>query len=151
MNLDTLKGDRLQFVAHIDWINYINDSGSTTINQTFISLEHIKQPIVWICGGVERSNYWPDLKDPVREKVEHIIQVMESNFEYQHVKLIEAFSGCVKSFTHTNSLLNAVAIARKLASKGWAVLYSPACEPEIKNLIEKTNLGDEFKKIVRSI
>ena len=44
---------RLEFVANIHGIEYVNDSKATNVNSTWYSLERMEKSIVWIVGGVD--------------------------------------------------------------------------------------------------
>jgi len=60
---------RLEFVASVHHIDFINDSKATNVNSTWYAIESIKDPIVWIAGGVDKGNDYAELMPLVREKV----------------------------------------------------------------------------------
>ena len=64
---------RLEMVAKINGIEFINDSKATNINSTWYALESMDKPTVWIVGGEDKGNDYCDLKDLVKEKVKAII------------------------------------------------------------------------------
>ena len=47
---------RLEQVAEINGVKFINDSKATNVNATYYALESMKQPTVWIVGGVDKGN-----------------------------------------------------------------------------------------------
>ncbi len=64
---------RLEFVAEIHGIKFINDSKATNVNSTWYALENYSEKIVWIVGGVDKGNDYSILEALVREKVKAII------------------------------------------------------------------------------
>src|SRR5690606_27151114 len=47
---------RLEFVAKIGGVEYINDSKATNVNSTWYALESMTKPVIWIVGGVDKGN-----------------------------------------------------------------------------------------------
>ena len=136
---------RLEFVAKVNGIEFINDSKATNINSTWFALESMENPTVWIVGGVDKGNDYTELAGLVDEKVKAIICLGKDN-----EKIKEAFAGKVEEIVETTSALEAVAWGYRLASKDEAVLLSPACASFdlFENYEER---GNEFKKAVRSL
>ena len=64
---------RLENVAKVKGVEYINDSKATNINATFYALECMNRQTVWIVGGVDKGNDYSDLLPLVREKVKAIV------------------------------------------------------------------------------
>ena len=122
--LQTFKGvsHRLEHVINILKVEYINDSKATNVNSVFFALESINKPIVWIAGGLDKGNDYSSLIPLVREKVKALICLGEKN-----QKLIDFFSPVVNVVIETISMPDAVKAAYSMASKGDAVLLSPAC------------------------
>jgi len=136
---------RLEFVAKVNGIEFINDSKATNINSTWFALESMENPTVWIVGGVDKGNDYTELAGLVDEKVKAIICLGKDN-----EKIKEAFAGKVEEIVETTSALEAVAWGYRLASKDEAVLLSPACASfDLFGNYEER--GNEFKKAVRSL
>jgi UDP-N-acetylmuramoylalanine--D-glutamate ligase len=136
---------RLEFVAKVHGIEFINDSKATNINSTWFALESMSNPTVWIVGGVDKGNDYSELKELVKEKVKAIICLGVDNH-----KIIEAFSDVIPTIVEAKSALEAVAYGYRLASKDETVLLSPACASFdlFENYEER---GNEFKKAVRGL
>jgi len=136
---------RLEFVAKVHGIEFINDSKATNVNSTWFALESMENPTVWIVGGVDKGNDYTELAQLVDEKVKAIICLGENN-----AKIIEAFQGKVENIVEAKSALEAVAYGYRLAKKDETVLLSPACASFdlFENYEER---GNEFKKAVRSL
>ena len=136
---------RLEFVAKVHGIEFINDSKATNVNSTWFALESMDKPTVWIVGGVDKGNDYSDLMDLVREKVKAIICLGVDN-----QKLIETFGGAVETILEAKSANEAVAYGYRLAKKDETVLLSPACASF--DLFENyEDRGNQFKSAVRSL
>jgi UDP-N-acetylmuramoylalanine--D-glutamate ligase len=136
---------RLEFVAKVHGIEFINDSKATNVNSTWFALESMEHPTVWIVGGVDKGNDYSELMDLVKEKVKAIICLGIDN-----KKLIESFSGVVDSIVEARSAMEAVAYGYRLAKKDETVLLSPACASF--DLFENyEDRGNQFKEAVRAL
>jgi UDP-N-acetylmuramoylalanine--D-glutamate ligase len=136
---------RLEFVAKVHGIEFINDSKATNVNSTWFALESMEQPTVWIVGGVDKGNDYSELLDLVKEKVKAIICLGVDN-----KKLIETFSGVVDSIVEARSAMEAVAYGYRIAKKDETVLLSPACASF--DLFENyEDRGIKFKEAVRPL
>ncbi len=136
---------RLEFVAKVNGIEFINDSKATNVNATWFALESMEKPTVWIVGGVDKGNDYAELADLVKEKVKAIICLGLDN-----QKLIEAFDGVVDTIVEARSAMEAVAYGYRLAKNDETVLLSPACASF--DLFENyEDRGNQFKSAVRSL
>lgn len=136
---------RLEFVAKVHGIEFINDSKATNVNSTWFALESMEKPTVWIVGGVDKGNDYSELMDLVRGKVKAIICLGVDN-----TKLLETFSGAVETVVEARSAMEAVAYAYRLAKKDETVLLSPACASF--DLFENyEDRGNQFKNAVRAL
>jgi len=136
---------RLEFVAKVHGIEFINDSKATNINSTWFALETMEKPTVWIVGGVDKGNDYSELMDLVKNKVKAIICLGLDN-----QKIIDTFSGVVETIVEAKSAMEAVAYGYRLASKDETVLLSPACASF--DLFENyEQRGDMFKEAVRRL
>ena len=136
---------RLEFVAKVHGIEFINDSKATNINSTWFALESMDKPCIWIVGGVDKGNDYSELLALVTDKVKAIICLGKNN-----KKIIDAFSNKVETIVEASTALEAVAYGYRLAKKDETVLLSPACASFdlFENYEER---GNEFKKAVRSL
>jgi len=136
---------RLEFVASVNGIEFINDSKATNVNSTWYALESMQKPVVWICGGQDKGNDYNELNDIVKQNVKAIVCLGKDN-----KKIIKAFEGIVETIVETNNAADAVAASYKLAKKGDVVLLSPACASFdlFKNYEDR---GMQFKGAVRSL
>ncbi|MFN4235153.1 MAG: UDP-N-acetylmuramoyl-L-alanine--D-glutamate ligase [Bacteroidia bacterium] len=136
---------RLEYVAKINDIEFINDSKSTNVNSAWYALESFDKPIIWIAGGVDKGNDYSMLKDLVKAKVKAIVCLGKDN-----KKLIKAFKDIVPTIIETSSAEEAVGVAYRLGKKGDVVLLSPACASF--DLFENyEDRGNKFKIAVRAL
>jgi UDP-N-acetylmuramoylalanine--D-glutamate ligase len=136
---------RLEFVATINGIEFINDSKATNVNSTWYALESMVKPIVWIVGGVDKGNDYNQLIDLVKSKVKAIICLGTDN-----QKIIDSFSSVVETIVEAKSAKEAVSHSYQIGKKGDVVLLSPACASF--DLFENyEDRGMQFKGAVRSL
>lgn len=136
---------RLEFVASINGIEFINDSKATNVNSTWYALESMEKPVVWICGGQDKGNDYNELLDLVKSRVKAIICLGKDNR-----KIVAAFKDVVDVIVETDSAADAVAASYKIGKKGDVVLLSPACASF--DLFENyEDRGMQFKGAVRAL
>ncbi len=136
---------RLEYVATIHGVEFINDSKATNINSAWYALESMSRPVVWIVGGTDKGNDYNILKDLVKEKVHTIVCLGKDNR-----KIISAFSTLVPFITEASTAKEAVMKASKASKQGDTVLLSPACASF--DLFENyEDRGNQFKEAVRSL
>ncbi len=136
---------RLEFVAKVCGIQFINDSKATNVNAAWFALESMEQPTVWIVGGVDKGNDYTELLDLVKEKVKAIICLGKDN-----AKIIETFSDHVETIVEAGSAVEAVAYGYRLAKKDEVVLLSPACA-SFDLFDNYEDRGNQFKQAVRAL
>ena len=136
---------RLEHVALIGGVNYINDSKATNVNSVWYALESFSTDIVLLLGGVDKGNDYDMLRDLVKQKVKAIICIGKDTS-----RIHDAFEDEVDVIVNSSSMEDAVMIASHIASKGDTVLLSPACASFdwFKNYEER---GDKFKEAVMAL
>jgi len=136
---------RLEYVATIHGVEYINDSKATNVNSTWYALESMHKPIIWIAGGQDKGNEYSSLLPLVKDRVRAIICLGKDN-----QKLRAAFGDLVESIMETQSAEEAVRIAYQISKRGEAVLLSPACASF--DLFENyEDRGRQFKTAVKRL
>jgi len=136
---------RLEHVAKISGVDYINDSKATNVNSTWYALESVNTDVILIMGGVDKGNDYDMLKDLVKQKVKAIVCLGKDN-----KRIHEAFEDDVEIIVNTFSAHEAVQVAYHLAKKGNTVLLSPACASFdlFKNYEDR---GNQFKMAVKEL
>lgn len=136
---------RLEFVASINGIEFINDSKATNVNSTWYALESMEKPVVWICGGQDKGNDYNELTELVKARVKAIICLGKDN-----KKIVAAFKDIVETIVETDSAADAVAASYKIGKKGDVVLLSPACA-SFDLFQNYEDRGMQFKSAVRRL
>lgn len=136
---------RLEYVAKVHGVEFINDSKATNVNAAWYALECMEHPTVWIVGGIDKGNDYSMLDELVAEHVKGIICLGTDN-----QKIIEHFKGKVEMIQEVQSAREAVYKSYKCAEDGNTVLLSPACASF--DLFESyEDRGNQFKEAVRSL
>ncbi|MEP7253363.1 MAG: UDP-N-acetylmuramoyl-L-alanine--D-glutamate ligase [Ginsengibacter sp.] len=136
---------RMEPVATIKGVEFINDSKATNTNSTWFALESMNKPTILILGGVDKGNDYSFMKEIVKEKVKAIVCMGIDNR-----KIHEAFGNDVELIINTNNAKDAVTSAFHFADKGDVVLLSPACASFdlFKNYEDR---GKQFKDAVKDL
>jgi len=136
---------RLEMVANVHGIEFINDSKATNVNSTWYALESMNNPVILILGGVDKGNDYTMLLPLVKQKVKAIICLGADN-----KKIIKSFEKVVDTILEAKTAKEAVSQSYKLGKKGDTVLLSPACASF--DLFENyEDRGDQFKQAVRAL
>lgn len=136
---------RLEFVATIRGVDFINDSKATNVNSVWYALESMTKPTVLILGGQDKGNDYNEILELVKEKVKAIVCMGIDN-----APIHAAFEGVVDSIVDTQSAKDAVNAAYALSEKGDAVLLSPACA-SFDLFTNYEDRGEQFKEAVRNL
>lgn len=136
---------RLEYVATVGGVRYINDSKATNVNSTWYALESMNTPTVLILGGKDKGNDYSEIEGLVRDKVKAIVCMGVDNG-----KLLNFFEGKVPVIKDTHSMQEAVAACRELASEGDTVLLSPCCA-SFDLFTSYEDRGRQFKNLVKQL
>lgn len=133
---------RMESVATIRGVEFINDSKATNINSTWFALESMTKPTILILGGVDKGNDYSVIEELITSKVKAIVCLGTDN-----KKIKAAFKGKVKDIIETKSAKSCVDACFKLAEKGDVVLLSPACA-SFDLFADYQDRGKQFKEAV---
>ncbi len=146
-SLSDFKGipHRLEKVATVRGVEYVNDSKATNVNSCWYALQSTRSKTVLILGGEDKGNDYTEIEELVRTKVRALIFLGKDNS-----RLHAFFDGKVETIVDTDSMKEAVDAAYELAQKGDTVLLSPCCASFdlFKNYEDR---GDQFKEYVRRL
>ncbi len=136
---------RLEKVATVRGVLYVNDSKATNVNSCWYALQSMKTKVVLILGGTDKGNDYSEIEQLVKEKVRALIFLGKDNSA-----LHKFFDGNVPLIFDTDSMQKTVSLAYEVAEKGDVVLLSPSCASF--DLFENyEDRGDQFKKYVRDL
>lgn len=133
---------RMEFVAEIDKVAYINDSKATNVDSVYYALDGIKKNIIWIAGGIDKGNEYDQVQELAEDKVKVLICLGENNDG-----LVNYFEDKLGTLIETTSITEAIGKAHELAEEGDVVLLSPACS-SFDLFDNYEDRGDKFKDAV---
>ena len=146
--LSDFKGveHRLEKVARVRGIDFINDSKATNVNSCWYALQSMTTKTVLILGGKDKGNDYTEIEDLVREKCSALVYMGLHN-----EKLHDFFDrfGLPVADVQTG-MKDAVEAAYKLAKKGETILLSPCCA-SFDLFKSYEDRGEQFKECVRAL
>ncbi len=136
---------RLEKVAKVRGVQYVNDSKATNVDACWYALESMKTKVVLILGGKDKGNDYNEIKDLVREKCSALVYLGADS-----TKLHNFFDGLGITVRDTHSMKDCVEACYELAKPGETVLLSPCCASFdlFKNMEDR---GEQFKTLVRNL
>jgi UDP-N-acetylmuramoylalanine--D-glutamate ligase len=146
-SLKTFQGveHRLQYVATVRGVRWINDSKATNVNSCWYALESMTTPTVLILGGKDKGNDYSEIDELVREKCHtHVFMGLHNE------KLHEHFDGFGLQIIDTNNLHDAIQGAYRAAREGDTVLLSPCCA-SFDLFKSYEDRGEQFMNAVRKL
>ena len=145
--LNDFKGveHRLEKVARVKGVGYINDSKATNVNSCWYALQSMKTKTVLILGGKDKGNDYNEIADLVKEKCSGLIFLGLHN-----EKLHDFFGNFGLPIVDAQSMPDAVNAAYNMAKKGETVLLSPCCA-SFDLFKSYEDRGDQFKECVRNL
>ena len=146
-SLSDFKGveHRLEYVATVRDVVYINDSKATNVNSCWYALQSMKTPVVLILGGTDKGNDYSEIEELISQKVTGLIFMGVDNSP-----LHRFFDGKISNIVDVKSMKDAINVAYEMAHPGETVLLSPCCASF--DLFENyEDRGNQFKECVRNL
>ena len=136
---------RLQYVATVRGVRFINDSKATNVNSCWYALESMTTPTVLVLGGTDKGNDYSEIDELVKTKCHTLVFMGKDNS-----KLVQHFEPMGITYISTDNLQDAVQAAYHSANEGDTVLLSPCCASFdlFKNYEDR---GEQFMQAVRSL
>lgn len=136
---------RLQKVARVGGVQYINDSKATNVDACWYALESMTTPTILIIGGLDKGNDYNAIKDLVQKKCAGLVYLGADN-----TKLHNFFDGMGIPVADTNNMKDCVAACYRMAKPGYTVLLSPCCASFdlFKNMEDR---GEQFCEQVKNL
>ncbi|MBR5149993.1 MAG: UDP-N-acetylmuramoyl-L-alanine--D-glutamate ligase [Bacteroidaceae bacterium] len=113
---------RLEKVATVNGVEYINDSKATNVNSCWYALQSMKKKTVLILGGKDKGNDYSEIAELVKEKCSALIFLGADNS-----KLHGFFGEYGLPIADVSSMADCVKAASEMAKEGETVLLSPCC------------------------
>ena len=136
---------RLEKVARVRGVEFINDSKATNVNSCWYALQSMRTKVVLILGGTDKGNDYTEIESLVRDKVRALVFLGVDN-----TKLHRFFDQKVAQIEDARSMEEAVTKAYHLAVKGDTVLLSPCCA-SFDLFKSYEDRGTQFKRCVRDL
>lgn len=136
---------RLEYVATVRNVKFINDSKATNVNSCWYALQSMLSPVVLILGGTDKGNDYSEIAALVKEKVRGMVFLGVDN-----TRLHEYFDGMVAQTVDARSMEEAVNQAYQMAQQGDTVLLSPCCA-SFDLFVNYEDRGRQFKHHVRNL
>lgn len=146
-SLSDFKGveHRLEYVATVRDVKYINDSKATNVNSCWYALQSMETPVVLILGGKDKGNDYSEIEKLVSEKVTTLIFMGVDN-----TPLHRFFDGLKENIIDVKSMEDAVQVSYKYAKPGDTVLLSPCCA-SFDLFKSYEDRGEQFKECVKNL
>lgn len=146
-SLSDFKGveHRLEYVATVRDVKYINDSKATNVNSCWYALQSMETPVVLILGGKDKGNDYSEIEKLVSEKVTTLIFMGVDN-----TPLHRFFDGLKENIIDVKSMEDAVQVSYKFAKPGDTVLLSPCCA-SFDLFKSYEDRGEQFKECVKNL
>ena len=135
---------RLEWVCNQDGVDFINDSKGTNVSSVCKSLNTFDRPIILIAGGKDKNIDFSELKNILKNKVKHLILIGETRQKFRSI-LNDSYD-----YEESDSLEEAVRLAKFKAKTGDIVLLSPACS-SFDMFEDYIDRGNQFKSIVKRL
>jgi len=138
---------RLELVAEVNGIRYVNDSIATSPDRTVAALNAFDAPVLLIAGGYDKGIPFDPLGPPVAQRVRRLFLIGATA---DRIAGVVQRHGTTPEIHRCASLPEAVEAASSLAAPGDVVLLSPACASYdmFRNFEER---GKKFKDLVNSL
>lgn len=133
---------RLEKVAKVNGVEYVNDSKATNVNSCWYALQSMKNKTILILGGKDKGNDYSEIAELVKEKCSGLIFLGTDNS-----KLLEFFGKFGLPIADTHSMQECVEQAYRMAKSGETVLLSPCCA-SFDLFKSYEDRGRQFKELV---
>ena len=140
----TVLEHRLEWVRTLNGVDFVNDSKGTNVGSVCKSLNTFDRPIILIAGGKDKETDFSPLKSLMKEKVKHLVLIGETRDKFKGI-LNGSFG-----YEESDSLEEAVRLAKVKAEEGDIVLLSPACA-SFDMFKDYEDRGNRFKTIVKNL
>ncbi|MCI0531472.1 MAG: UDP-N-acetylmuramoyl-L-alanine--D-glutamate ligase [candidate division Zixibacteria bacterium] len=144
--LEQFKGveHRLEEIATINGIKFINDSKATNVNSVLNALQTVPAPVILIAGGKGKGESFLPLSKLIKEKVKFLILIGQAG------ELMKSELGSFTKTVTASTLSEAVKMAFNKAQAQDTILLSPACA-SFDMFKDFEDRGKEFKKAVAEL
>ena len=135
---------RMQFVARVGAVDYINDSKATNVAAAVASIKSVESMLVLVAGGDGKGADFSELSGAVEDKLRGAVLIGQDAEKIAHAL------DTVMPVQFADTMGAAVSMAAKCAESEDTVLLAPACASfdQFSNYIER---GDAFCVAVEAL
>ena len=144
--LSTFPGvsHRLEKVAEINGVKYINDSKATNLDAVQVALESFSQPIILLLGGLDKGGDFRSLLPHTHKYLKTVIAFGQAK------ELILLSIGDAVRSTSAIDLNDALSLAQDYSQPGDIVLLSPGCS-SFDQYDNFEHRGNHFKDLINAM
>ena len=151
--IETFTGveHRLETVAEIGGVRWVNDSIATAPERVIAALHSYGEPVVLLAGGRDKNLPWADLAALAAERCRAVIAFGE--FGPQVADLVRQAAqsgGRLETVEQVTGLDEAVALAQRIAQPGDVVLLSPG-GTSYDAYLDFAARGQHFRDLVQAL
>ena len=133
---------RMELVATVYGIDFINDAKADNLNAAWYSLESVTKPIIWIVNSMKTGEGFEKIARLLRKKVKAVILLDHTD------NLPSIFSNYIERVYKARNIEHAVELAYTVGVQGDAVLFSPAAAEYDEDYKQK---GELFSTAVKKL
>ncbi|MDE6385641.1 MAG: UDP-N-acetylmuramoyl-L-alanine--D-glutamate ligase [Eubacterium sp.] len=139
---------RIEFVREYKGVCYYNDSIATSPSRVISGLKAFNSKIIMLCGGSDKGNDMYEMVPYILEKVKLLVlNGATADKIYESVVSDENYENSGLEIIKTDTMENALQIARDKAKNGDIVSLCPAC-PAFDQFKTFEYRGRKFKELV---
>ncbi len=139
---------RLELVATLDGVQYINDSIATAPERALAAIDSFEEPLILLAGGKDKEMVWEAWAARVNERVRQVILFGDlADLLAEKLDAAGANSNRLENIHRTQTLAEAVALAAATAVPGDLVLLAPG-GTSYDSYIDFAERGQEFRELV---
>ncbi len=137
---------RLEFVAEIRGVRFINDSKGTNTDASIKAVEAVDAPVILIAGGYDKGTSFDTFIDAFKGKVRALILLGKTAAQIKEEAEAKGFTNIIMA----KNMEECVRESFRIARSGDTVLLSPACASwDMYSNFEQR--GEHFKNCVHHL
>ena len=142
---------RLELVATIDGVQFINDSIATAPERALAAIDSFDEPLILLAGGKDKNMVWDNWARRVNKRAKHVILFGQLTDLLSEYLAIGGTTGKLRTTqSKATNLAEAVEIASAMAVSGDIILLAPG-GTSYDAYDDFAERGDHFRSLVKDI
>jgi UDP-N-acetylmuramoylalanine--D-glutamate ligase len=142
---------RLELVATIDGVQFINDSIATAPERALAAIDSFDEPLILLAGGKDKEMFWDEWARRVNDRVKHVILFGElANMLSERLTADHGTGNFWAQQSRATDLAEAVEIASSAAVSGEVILLAPG-GTSFDAYVDFAARGDHFRSLVKEM